>query len=84
MQREIRITGDGYPTFLFCSMNIYHSIHGAAQESMHVFIQSGLLYQIEQGRKNTTAGSGTASGAQRVADIAGCWKNIRSIRTILH
>lgn len=52
MQREIRITGDGYPTFFVPALNEhYHSIHGAAQESMHVFIQSGLLYQLAQGRK---------------------------------
>lgn len=45
MKREIRFTEDGSTTLYIPEMNEnYHSIHGAIQESMHVFIQSG-LYQ---------------------------------------
>jgi tRNA U34 5-methylaminomethyl-2-thiouridine-forming methyltransferase MnmC len=44
LKREIRITDDGSTTLYVHDMNEnYHSIHGAIQESMHVFIQSGLL-----------------------------------------
>jgi tRNA U34 5-methylaminomethyl-2-thiouridine-forming methyltransferase MnmC len=45
MQRKIVITKDGSPTISIPDMNVtYHSIHGAIQESMHVFIQSGLMH----------------------------------------
>jgi tRNA U34 5-methylaminomethyl-2-thiouridine-forming methyltransferase MnmC len=46
LKREIRITEDGSTTLHVPEMREnYHSIHGAIQESMHVFIQSG-LYQF--------------------------------------
>jgi tRNA U34 5-methylaminomethyl-2-thiouridine-forming methyltransferase MnmC len=44
MNREIRITADGSHTIAIPGTNMsYHSHHGAVQESMHVFIQAGLL-----------------------------------------
>lgn len=44
MQREIQLTADGSHTIVLTDRNIsYHSIHGAVAESMHVFIQAGLL-----------------------------------------
>ena len=43
MKREIILTDDGSHTISVPDMNVtYHSIHGAIQESMHVFIQAGL------------------------------------------
>lgn len=43
MQCEIRITGDGSATLFVPELNEhYHSIHGAVQESKHVFIDMGL------------------------------------------
>lgn len=43
MQRELRITEDGSHTFYLPDMDEnYHSIHGAIQESKHVFIDAGL------------------------------------------
>lgn len=49
MKREIRITEDGSTTLYVPEMNEnYHSTHGAIQESMHVFIQSGLFQLVEQ------------------------------------
>jgi tRNA U34 5-methylaminomethyl-2-thiouridine-forming methyltransferase MnmC len=43
MKREILITGDGSPTVAIPEINVtYHSMHGAIQESMHVFIEAGL------------------------------------------
>ncbi len=47
--REIQITEDGSHTIFNAEMNVaYHSKHGAIQESMHVFIQSGLIYFINK------------------------------------
>src|SRR5215510_14273695 len=43
MEREVILTKDGSSTVAVPGMNVtYHSIHGAIQESMHVFIQAGL------------------------------------------
>jgi len=44
MEREIQITADGSHTVAIPDMQVtYHSKHGAIQESMHVFIQAGLM-----------------------------------------
>ncbi len=44
MQREIRLTADGSHTVIIPAMDVsYHSKHGAVNESMHVFIEAGLL-----------------------------------------
>lgn len=43
MRKEIVITSDGSHTIAIPEMKVtYHSVHGAIQESMHVFIQAGL------------------------------------------
>lgn len=43
MKREIKITQDGSPTLFVPELDEhYHSVHGARQESEHVFIQWGL------------------------------------------
>lgn len=43
MKREIKITQDGSPTLFVPELDEhYHSIHGARQESEHVFIHWGL------------------------------------------
>ena len=40
---EVRTTGDGSPTLYVPALDEhYHSHHGAAQESRHVFIEAGL------------------------------------------
>lgn len=42
-EREIRVTGDGSVTIAIPKLQVtYHSKHGAIQESMHVFIETGL------------------------------------------
>jgi tRNA U34 5-methylaminomethyl-2-thiouridine-forming methyltransferase MnmC len=47
--RKIILTEDGSPTISIPEMNVcYHSIHGAIQESKHVFIEAGLKYLINQ------------------------------------
>ena len=44
MKREIIITGDGSHSISVPELNLaYHSIYGAIQESMHVFINAGLI-----------------------------------------
>lgn len=44
MKREISLTRDGSHSITIPEMNVsFHSIHGAIQESQHVFIRSGLL-----------------------------------------
>ena len=49
MKREIIVTSDGSHTVQVPEMNVtYHSHHGAIQESMHVFINAGLLYQFDR------------------------------------
>lgn len=43
MERHLQVTHDGSYTIVIPDMNVtYHSKHGAIQESMHVFIRSGL------------------------------------------
>ncbi|CAN5182335.1 tRNA (5-methylaminomethyl-2-thiouridine)(34)-methyltransferase MnmD [soil metagenome] len=49
MEAKIIITGDGSPTLFVPEIReTYHSFHGAFQESMHVFINNGCLYFLEQ------------------------------------
>ncbi|MES2371682.1 MAG: tRNA (5-methylaminomethyl-2-thiouridine)(34)-methyltransferase MnmD [Bacteroidota bacterium] len=49
MQREIKLTADGSHTIAIPEGNItYHSHHGAIAESMHVYIDAGLLPLIER------------------------------------
>lgn len=48
-QRSIAVTTDGSKTLFVPYLDEhYHSIHGAIQEAMHVFIQAGLLYFLEK------------------------------------
>jgi tRNA U34 5-methylaminomethyl-2-thiouridine-forming methyltransferase MnmC len=47
-ERIIQLTEDGSHTVSLPAMNVtYHSKHGAVQESMHVFINAGLIYSIQ-------------------------------------
>ncbi|WP_026461959.1 tRNA (5-methylaminomethyl-2-thiouridine)(34)-methyltransferase MnmD [Adhaeribacter aquaticus] len=49
MKTEIRQTKDGSTTLYVPELNEhYHSVHGALQESQHVFIQAGLEYILSQ------------------------------------
>lgn len=48
MQRELILTKDGSHTVSIPEMHVtYHSVHGAIQESLHVFIHAGLYPAIE-------------------------------------
>jgi tRNA U34 5-methylaminomethyl-2-thiouridine-forming methyltransferase MnmC len=47
LQREILLTKDGSYTVAIPEMNVtYHSMHGALQESVHIFIKSGLQFAV--------------------------------------
>jgi tRNA U34 5-methylaminomethyl-2-thiouridine-forming methyltransferase MnmC len=49
MNRVIFVTNDGSSSIEVPSLNVtYHSRHGAINESLHVFINAGLLYWNEQ------------------------------------
>lgn len=49
IKRAIRITEDGSTTIELIGMNEnFHSIHGAIQESEHIFIQNGLLQKAKE------------------------------------
>src|SRR5436189_2804307 len=49
MERKIIMTKDGSVSIFIPEMNVtYHSIHGAIQESLHVFIETGLLYLLNK------------------------------------
>ncbi len=66
MHLEIRQTNDGSNTLYVPDLNEhYHSVHGALQESQHVFIKHGLEYALEQKRdvKILEVGFGTGLNA---------------------
>lgn len=49
MERKIIVTGDKSKSLLIEELNeTYHSIHGAIQESQHVFIDQGLKKYLDQ------------------------------------
>ena len=51
MERQLILTADGSHSVSIPELNVtYHSVHGAVQESMHVFIEAGLRYW--SGRSN--------------------------------
>lgn len=58
--REIFITEDGSSSLYVPALNEhYHSVHGAIQESMHIFIQAGIEYYNNQTIHILEAGFGT-------------------------
>jgi tRNA U34 5-methylaminomethyl-2-thiouridine-forming methyltransferase MnmC len=49
MERKVLVTADGSHTISIPEWNVtYHSIHGAIQESLHVFIEAGLKHQLSK------------------------------------
>lgn len=49
MERRIIVTADGSNTVEIPEKKVaYHSHHGAVQESQHVFLNTGLLYQLSR------------------------------------
>lgn len=64
MKREIKITSDGSHTLYVPKLDEhYHSIHGAIQESMHVFINNGIQSLFKSPIKVLEVGFGTGLNA---------------------
>ena len=64
MNREIIITEDGSTTLYIPELNEhYHSIHGAIQESTHIFIKAGIEYYGQKDIRILEAGFGTGLSA---------------------
>ncbi|OQY92519.1 MAG: hypothetical protein B6D37_14600 [Sphingobacteriales bacterium UTBCD1] len=54
MERKIILTEDGSHSILIPGLNVtYHSMHGSIRESMHVFIESGMVFYLK-GHSNQT------------------------------
>jgi len=77
MKRELILTADGSHTLFVPELNEhFHSVHGAIQESMHVFIQNGLLASTNPGLCIFEVGFGT--GLNALLTLA--YKGEKSIR----
>ena len=64
MDREIITTEDGSTTLYIPELNEhYHSIHGAIQESIHIFIKAGIEYYGQKDIRILEAGFGTGLNA---------------------
>ncbi len=64
MERHLVISGDGSHTLFVPDLGEhYHSLHGAVQESMHVFIREGLLYSRLREAEVFEVGFGTGLNA---------------------
>ena len=64
MNREIIRTEDGSPTIFVPELNEhYHSVHGAVQESKHVFIDAGLKAVSKENIRIFEMGYGTGLNA---------------------
>lgn len=64
MIRKLILTSDGTHTVFVPGMNEhYHSVHGALQESRHIFIEAGLSYCKSENISVFEAGFGTGLNA---------------------
>lgn len=64
MQHRIEITKDGSHTLYVPELDEhYHSTHGAVQESMHVYLKAGLLYNSKEEINLLEIGFGTGLNA---------------------
>jgi tRNA U34 5-methylaminomethyl-2-thiouridine-forming methyltransferase MnmC len=76
MQRQLQITADGSHTIQLQDQQItYHSIHGALQESKHVFIDAGWQHYLQNSSKQAIhileMGFGTGLNALLTLEAAG-------------
>lgn len=64
MQKEFIVTEDGSHTIYLPEINEhYHSVHGAIQESLHIYIGQGLLYSGKKEFSILEIGFGTGLNA---------------------
>ena len=63
MKRKLILTEDGSHSIFVPELNEhYHSTHGAVQESMHVFIEAGLIPMLEKKKKINILEIGLGTG----------------------
>jgi tRNA U34 5-methylaminomethyl-2-thiouridine-forming methyltransferase MnmC len=63
MEIKIVISEDGSNTLYLPHLNeTYHSLHGAVQESEHVFLKQGLMYFAQKSKKMTVLEVGFGTG----------------------
>jgi tRNA U34 5-methylaminomethyl-2-thiouridine-forming methyltransferase MnmC len=82
MERKIILTGDGSHSISVPELNVaYHSIHGAIQESLHVFIEAGFRHQVRQlpGKQITILEVGFGTGLNALLTAIAAEKMERSI-----
>ena len=64
MKRELKLTSDGSYVRSMCPIDEhYHSIHGAVQESEHVFIKYGIQTLFKSNIRVLEVGLGTCLNA---------------------
>ena len=79
MKKELIVTADGSHSVGFVGEHItYHSTHGAIQESMHVFIEAGLL-QLPAKNQFSIFEMGFGTGLNALLTIAQAEKNQQKI-----
>lgn len=83
MERELQLTADGSHTLFVPSLNEhYHSVNGAVQESLHIFIGAGLHAMAQAELRVLEIGFGTGLNAfltlreVMLPASAGRWRHI--------
>jgi tRNA U34 5-methylaminomethyl-2-thiouridine-forming methyltransferase MnmC len=82
MQRNLILTKDGSHTVVVPGMNVtYHSVHGAIQESMHVFIEAGFYRSacFEQPQQYQVLEMGFGTGLNALLTLLEAEKTKRSV-----
>ena len=70
MNLEIRPTRDGSPTLYDQQLGkTYHSVHGAVQESVHVFVRAGLDFVLERKKQINLLEIGLGTGLNALLTI---------------
>lgn len=80
MKREIITTGDGSVTIFLPELNeSYHSIHGAINESNHIFIEAGLKYVLQNKTNINILEVGFGTGLNAFLTAGTCLDQIYTI-----
>ncbi len=81
MNPQLVITADGSPTLYVDEwQEHYHSMHGAVQESRHVFIQAGLIPASENSKQLQVLEIGLGTGLNALLTFDYALKNEMDIR----
>ena len=77
---RLQITKDGSHTIHVSSMNVtYHSLHGALQESMHVFIEAGLHFQLRDRNNLAILEMGFGTGLNALLSLIAAVENKKQV-----